>query len=201
MNASWHNSSGTSNTQQNSGDVKRWKSMRIRMSERMRKMMSKKRMRWRKRKRKRRRKSMPGLNVDGVRCLQCGTYTVMNGESSARSVGHRLIPELSLQFPEKIVFLVAIGIYAFRSFAWIVDPESTEEERGIPGHRRHTRRRCEATEEENACTQTMFVCWKCASKDIGIQYELASFHIRSRCGASLLYTITCRFAPEFFATD
>ena len=105
MNASWHNSSGTSNTQQNSGDVKRWKSMRIRMSERMRKMMSKKRMRWRKRKRKRRRKSMPGLNVDGVRCLQCGTYTVMNGESSARSVGHRLIPELSLQFPEKLCFL------------------------------------------------------------------------------------------------
>tara|TARA_B100000459_G_scaffold98720_1_gene56284 strand:+ start:173 stop:325 length:153 start_codon:yes stop_codon:yes gene_type:complete len=41
MNASWHNSSRTSKTQQNSGDVKRWKRIRKRMSERMRKMMKK----------------------------------------------------------------------------------------------------------------------------------------------------------------
>ena len=41
MNASWHNSSRTSKTQQNSGDVKRWKRIRKRMSERVRKMMKK----------------------------------------------------------------------------------------------------------------------------------------------------------------
>jgi uncharacterized membrane protein (DUF106 family) len=41
MNASWHNSSRTSKTRQNGGDVKRWKRIRNRMRERMRKMMKK----------------------------------------------------------------------------------------------------------------------------------------------------------------
>ena len=61
--------------------------------------------------------ALPRLNVQGVELQPRGTYTYVPGQNSARSVGHRLIPELSLQFPEKIVFLVAIGIYALRSFA------------------------------------------------------------------------------------